>query len=152
MDLPTSQCWLVIPIEPPTSTHQANLRVMKRRTGQFFVGKMKNNKISKWVDGVRPYLIQGKPDKPMDGPVRCYIRLYYTAPKYLLRKIDSCKTIVKTTKPDVDNVVKVILDELTKCGYWVDDNQIWCITIEKYWSATPSIRLYFDQNQNPQHQ
>jgi|694.fasta_scaffold46918_10 Holliday junction resolvase RusA-like endonuclease len=145
MDLPTSQCWLEAPIEPPTSTHQANLRVLKTKTGRLFVGKMKKNKVTKWVDQMRPYLVRGKPLQPMEGAVRVCIRLYYTSPKYLLPKINKCKELVKTTKPDVDNVVKVILDEMTKCGYWLDDSQIWCITIEKYWSATPKVCIYYDQ-------
>lgn len=148
MNLPTSQCWLVMPIEPPKSTHQANLRVLRSKTGKMFVGKMKNNKVSAWVDQARPYMIAGKPHAPTEGPIRVYIRLYYTPPKYLLPKFRNCKTIVKTTKPDCDNVVKVILDEFTKLGYWLDDAQIWSIHIEKYWSTEPSVRMYYDQNTN----
>lgn len=146
MNLPTSQCWLVMPIEPPKSTHQANLRVLRSKTGKMFVGKMKNNKVSAWVDLARPFMVAGKPDKPCEGPVRVYIRLYYSPPKYLLPKISKCKTLVKTTKPDCDNVVKVILDEFTKLGYWLDDAQIWSIQIEKYWSTEPSVQMYYDQN------
>jgi Holliday junction resolvase RusA-like endonuclease len=142
MDLPTSQCWLEIPIEPPTSTHQANLRVLRSKTGQYFVGKMKNNKVSKWIDQLRPFLVKGKPPQPAEGAVRVSIKLYYTCPKYLLPKINKCKELVKTTKPDVDNVVKVILDEMTKTGYWLDDSQIWSITIEKYWTATPKVCIW----------
>jgi len=135
-----------MPIEPPKSTHQANLRVLRSKSGKMFVGKMKNNKVSAWVDLARPYMVAGKPDKPCEGPIRVYIRLYYSPPKYLLPKISKCKTLVKTTKPDVDNVVKVILDEFTKIGYWLDDAQIWSIQIEKYWSTEPSVQMYYDQN------
>lgn len=145
--MPESQCWLVAPIEPPTSTHQANLRILKTREGRMFIGKTKNNKISNWSK-VFAMFIQ-KPDKPIEGPVRMYIRLYYTPPKYLLPKINKCKILVKTTKPDVDNVVKAILDEFTKCKYWVDDSQVWAITVEKYWAAQPRVAVYIDQNQQP---
>lgn len=146
MQLPTSQSWLVIPIEPPKSTHQANLRVLRSKSGKMFVGKMRNNKVSAWVDMARPFMVSGKPDKPSEGPLRVYIRLYYSPPKYLLPKFNKCKTIVKITKPDCDNVVKVILDEFTKLGYWLDDAQIWCLCVEKYWSKEPSVQMYFDHN------
>ncbi len=108
---------------------------------------MKNNKITNWSKLFASYL--KKPDKPMEGGVRVYIRLYYTPPKYLLPKINKCKILVKTTKPDVDNVVKAILDEFTKFEYWVDDSQVWAITVEKYWAAQPRVAVYIDQNQQP---
>jgi Holliday junction resolvase RusA-like endonuclease len=147
LNLPISQCWLEVPIEPPTSTHQAALRILKTRDGRQFVGKMKNNKITNWSKQFALHL--QKPEKPMEGPVRVYIRLYYTPPKYLLPKINKCKILVKTTKPDVDNVVKAILDEFTKFEYWVDDSQVWAITVEKYWAAQPRVAVYIDQNQQP---
>lgn len=147
LNLPTSQCWLEVPIEPPVSTHQANLRILKTKDGRQFVGKMKNNKVTNWARLFGSYI--QKPEKPIEGPIRVYIRLYYTPPKYLLPKINKCKILVKTTKPDVDNVVKVILDEFTKCGYWVDDSLIWAITVEKYWAAQPRVAVYIDQNQQP---
>lgn len=147
LNLPRCQCWLEVPIEPPTSTHQANLRVLKTKDGRLFVGKMKKNKVTEWCSVFSSYI--EKVDKPIESPVRVYIRLYYTPPKYLLPKINKCKILVKTTKPDVDNVVKSILDEFTKANYWVDDSLVWCITVEKYWAARPRVAVYIDQNQQP---
>ncbi len=134
-------------MEPPTSTHQANLRILRTRDGRQFVGKMKNNKVTNWSNEFGRYI--QKPVKPIEGPIRVYIRLYYTPPKYLLPKINKCKILVKTTKPDVDNVVKAILDQFTKAEYWVDDSQVWAITVEKYWAARPRVAVYIDQNQQP---
>lgn len=134
-------------MEPPTSTHQANLRILRTRDGRQFVGKMKNNKVTNWSNEFGRYI--QKPVKPIEGPIRVYIRLYYTPPKYLLPKISKCKILVKTTKPDVDNVVKAILDQFTKAEYWVDDSQVWAITVEKYWAARPRVAVYIDQNQQP---
>ena len=150
-NLPLSQTWLILPIEPPESTHQANLRVLKTKTGRLFVGKMRNNKATKWVNEFRGQILAHRavPEKPIEGPIRVYIRFYYTPPKYLLKKINNCKILVKTTKPDVDNVVKVILDEMTRLKFWIDDNQVWALSVEKYWSVRPRVELYIDQNQQP---
>lgn len=142
---------MVLNMEPPTSTHQANLRVLKTKAGRLFVGKMRNNKVTNWGNEFARLIkgYQAIPETPIDGAARVYIRLYYTPPKYLLPKINKCKILVKTTKPDVDNVVKVILDELTKMKFWVDDNVVWAITVEKYWSTRPRVELYIDQNYQP---
>jgi Holliday junction resolvase RusA-like endonuclease len=148
MNSDISQCWLEIPVEPPKSTHQSALRVLKSKSGRMFVGKMKNNKASQWLTLIRPHLIKAKPPFPAEGAVRVHIKFYYTCPKYLLPKINKCKILVKTTKPDLDNSVKSLLDELTKLGWWLDDSQIWSITIEKYWSLTPKVCLHYDTKTN----
>ena len=38
----------------------------------------------------------------------------------------------RITKPDVDNLAKLILDAMTKAGYWHDDNQVCDLRITKY--------------------
>ena len=34
-------------------------------------------------------------------------------------------------KPDVDNLLKPIVDGLTEAGMWIDDNQVWSMKIQK---------------------
>lgn len=112
----------------------------------MFVGKMKNSKITAWMRTFEPWILEAKPPKPMEGPVKVHIKLLYSPPKYLLKVIHKCKTLPKVTKPDCDNAVKVILDSFTKNGYWLDDSQVWSITIEKYWSIEPSVQVLFTQH------
>lgn len=45
----------------------------------------------------------------------------------------------KTTKPDVDNLAKLILDAMTKSRYWKDDNQVAELSISKHWSEIPGV-------------
>lgn len=40
-----------------------------------------------------------------------------------------------TKKPDVDNLAKAVLDELTRLGMWHDDSQIDTITIRRMWAT-----------------
>lgn len=38
-----------------------------------------------------------------------------------------------TQKPDADNLAKAVLDALTQCGLWQDDDQVASLTVEKVW-------------------
>ena len=139
---------IIVQMEPPSSTHQANLRVLKSKTGKMFVGKMKNNKVSAWQKEFGLKIAKYKPNLPICGSCTIKIRLNYSPPKYLLQKFNNCKTIVKDTRPDCDNVVKVILDEFTNQKFWVDDSLIWSLTVEKCWEINPSIKITIQQNDN----
>ena len=50
----------------------------------------------------------------------------------------------KTTKPDLDNAMKLLLDCMTKTGYWKDDNLIASMVVEKFWSKTPGIYVVIE--------
>lgn len=114
----------------------------------MFVGKMKNNKVSAWQKEFGLKIAKYKPFEPISEACIINIRLNYSPPKYLLPKFNKCKTIVKDTRPDCDNVVKVILDELTNQKFWVDDSLIWQLNVEKCWEIHPSIKIKITQNDN----
>lgn len=38
----------------------------------------------------------------------------------------------KPTRPDLDNVAKLLLDAMTKAGYWHDDAQVVELSLAKY--------------------
>ena len=45
----------------------------------------------------------------------------------------------KITKPDTDNMVKLLKDCLTKCSFWKDDAQVANETVVKVWTNSPGI-------------
>ena len=45
----------------------------------------------------------------------------------------------KTTKPDTDNLLKMLKDEMTKAGFWEDDSQVASEVVEKFWSEISGI-------------
>ncbi len=49
-----------------------------------------------------------------------------------------------TKKPDCDNLAKVICDALNGIAYY-DDSQIVEITISKYYSGTPEVRVAIEK-------
>ena len=74
-------------------------------------------------------------NKKLDGPVEFILYIYKTKAKFTkkekaLIEEDKCWCI---TKPDADNVAKLVLDALNKTAY-DDDNQVVKITAFKKWT------------------
>ena len=70
---------------------------------------------------------------PFDGPVRVCLRFYMPRPKSHFGKNglkESAPGFV-TTKPDLDNLEKSVLDALTNVGMWRDDSQVVAVSKEK---------------------
>jgi Holliday junction resolvase RusA-like endonuclease len=47
-------------------------------------------------------------------------------------------------KPDIDNLVKVVLDALTLAKYWVDDSQVICLNASKIYApqgSPPGVKV-----------
>ena len=47
----------------------------------------------------------------------------------------------KTSKPDLDNAVKLLQDVLTSMGFWADDSQIAFLKVKKKLSEHPGILI-----------
>ena len=45
----------------------------------------------------------------------------------------------RTSKPDTDNLVKMLKDVMTDIRFWKDDAQVASEVIEKYWADIPGI-------------
>lgn len=51
----------------------------------------------------------------------------------------------KTTKPDTDNMLKLIKDVATECGYWRDDAQVSAELVTKKYSEISGIYFYAEE-------
>ena len=80
----------------------------------------------------------------IEGAVNMNIIYAFRRPQSLSKKerneIDGGKTVPKTTKPDIDNLTKAILDALNGI-VWKDDAQVTQINIQKVWSAKDQIEV-----------
>ena len=77
-------------------------------------------------------LIFHRPDTPLTGPVAL-------TTLWLFSKGKSHKNGEwRSTKPDTDNLQKLLKDCMTKCGFWKDDAQVVRETVEKRWSDDPA--------------
>jgi Holliday junction resolvase RusA-like endonuclease len=51
----------------------------------------------------------------------------------------------KATKPDTDNLEKMLKDCMTRCGYWRDDALVASELVEKFWSNIPGIWIRIEE-------
>lgn len=51
----------------------------------------------------------------------------------------------KITKPDTDNLQKLLKDCMTEAGFWEDDAQVYSEHIEKYYSEVQGIRICVEE-------
>ena len=74
--------------------------------------------------------------KPIQGPVRIRVAFLFEWPKsYTQKRRKACYGNMKDTKPDIDNLAKMVMDALNGIAY-DDDSQVCEITATKYFSQT----------------
>ena len=47
----------------------------------------------------------------------------------------------KTTRPDCDNLVKILIDCMTKLGFWLDDSQVARLVVNKRYSNSEQAQI-----------
>ena len=81
--------------------------------------------------------------KVLEGRIKVSIIAYFSIPK-ATKKSDINEmldnTISPTKKPDIDNIVKVVLDSMNKFAF-KDDNQITKLEVEKRYSLEDKIYI-----------
>lgn len=53
----------------------------------------------------------------------------------------------KYTRPDTDNLQKLLKDCMTKCGFWKDDALVVSEIVEKFWAQRPGIYIRVEEIQ-----
>lgn len=75
------------------------------------------------------------PTHPIQGAISLSVDFdYYTPTK-------KKRGTWKTSRPDVDNVVKLLIDCMTKLGFWEDDSQIARLRVSKRYSETDKAQI-----------
>lgn len=75
-------------------------------------------------------------------PIQVHISAVYPIPKKSKLQMQMMRDnqIRPTGKPDIDNVVKIILDGLNRCA-WHDDSQVVDVSAEKLYGDTPCVNV-----------
>lgn len=114
-------------LNPPTATAQEHkVRVVNNKPVFYDPPEVKEAK--KILIG---HLLPNRPDSPFPGPVT--LSTIWLFPKGKSHKNGE----FRVTKPDTDNLQKLLKDCMTRCGFWNDDAQVVRETIEKRWSDEP---------------
>lgn len=116
-------------------------RTTSQQKGEQIVGKGKNAYIHHYqkpkVEAAQnqyiAHLLPHRPQEPIKGPVRLTVKFLFKA------NTQKQHGKPKTTRPDTDNMVKLLKDCMTKCGYWLDDSQVYDERVIKEWSLDPGV-------------
>jgi len=95
-----------------------------RYTGAFFESETVRRARTMYTALLMPY----RPNTPHKAPLAVNVTFAYSIIDKKKRGKD------KTSRPDVDNLVKLFLDCMTACGFWYDDADIADLRIKKIYS------------------
>ncbi len=124
-----------MPMIPPTVTHQEKqIRVVKGKPIFYEPPSLKDARAK-----LTAHLMRHRPQSKYTKAVRlickwCFpIKGRHTDGEY------------KITKPDTDNMQKLLKDVMTATGYWTDDAIVASEICEKFWAKIPGIYIRIEE-------
>ena len=76
-----------------------------------------------------------KPEKPFESPLELLVKWCFPA------NGSHHDGEYRSTKPDTDNLQKLLKDCMTDTGYWKDDALVCREIVEKFWADIPGIYI-----------
>lgn len=123
-----------MPMIPPTVTHQEHKVAVKNGKPVFYDPPELKEARSKLI----AHLAKHKPKKIYECGVRLTV-------KWLFPKGKHKDGEYKTTKPDTDNLQKLLKDCMTACGFWKDDALVASEICEKFHADITGIYVRIDE-------
>ena len=114
-------------MNPPTVTAQEKKVTMVKNRPIFYKPEKVKRAKEELITHLRPF----KPDAPFENAIELHV--VWLFPKGKRHKHNEWRI----TKPDTDNLQKMLKDCMTEIGFWKDDAQVVKETVEKRWSDEP---------------
>ena len=119
-----------LPMIPPTVTAQEHKVTVRNGKPIFYdTPELKNARAKLMAN-----LARFAPEKPYDCGVRLTVKWLFP---FLPGKHKDGE--YRITKPDTDNLQKLLKDCMTSCGFWTDDCLVASEICEKFWADIPGI-------------
>lgn len=126
-------------IVPPTATAQQKGVFVRNGRAQFFKKKKVRVAENFLAAMISPYA----PVEPFHGAVELRAAWVFpyrkTEPK---RRTAAGQHLPHTTRPDLDNLEKSLLDILTGLRFWEDDSQVAQKKTVKAWGPSPYLEIH----------
>lgn len=123
-----------LPIIPPTVTHQEkDITVVKGKPIVYEPAELKAARAK-----LEAHLAKHRPQAPFTGALRLLVKWCFPVTG------NHRDGEYKVTKPDTDNLQKLLKDVMTGLGYWKDDAQVASEIVEKFWAACPGIYVVIE--------
>lgn len=117
-----------MPMIPPTVTHQEKQVTVRNGKPIFY----EPPKLKEARAKLTAYLMKHIPEQPYTSGVRLTV-------KWCFPKGRHHDGEYKATRPDTDNLNKLLKDCMTECGFWKDDALVASEICEKFWAETSGI-------------
>lgn len=117
---------------------------MNTRTGRAYTPtntKLYEYSLRQWFIREYPYF------KPIETRVKVNIIAYFDIPKSTSKKKEAemlAGNISPTKKPDIDNIIKIVLDAMNKFAF-KDDTQVVELNVKKQYAETPKIYIKIEE-------
>lgn len=126
---------------PPTTTAQ----MRRHANGHSYRPQKLENAIATFHQILAPH----KPEKPIDGPVSVTIAVTWPWRKSESKRTKAKGRIPHNARPDLDNWVKQLIDELVTWRFIERDQEIAELTIRKFWGDVPGIGVAIEPMRDP---
>lgn len=117
-----------LPMIPPTATHQEKQVRMVKGKPVFYDPP----EVAAARSKLTAHLAGHTPVRPLEGAVRLLVKWCFPRGQHKDGEY-------RTTKPDTDNLQKLLKDCMTRVGFWKDDAQVASEISEKFWAEVPGI-------------
>jgi len=118
-------------MDPPTVTQQEHKVTVRNGKPVFYDPPELKTARSKLIGHLGKHV----PDRNLDGPVELLVKWAFPATE------SNKKNSWRITKPDTDNLQKLLKDCMTRCGFWKDDAVVCREIVEKFWYEPPGIYI-----------
>ena len=123
-----------MPMLPPTITHQQHkVKTVNGKPVFYDPPELKDAR-----QKLTANLIPNIPEQPFTTAVRL-------TTEWLFPKGQHKNGEWKTTKPDTDNMIKLLKDCMTVCRFWKDDALVVSEITEKFWADIPGIYVRIEE-------
>ena len=119
-----------MPMVPPTATHQEKqVRVVDGKPRFYEPAELRAARSK-----LTAHLVGHRPERPLEGAVRLVVKWCFPRGRH-------ADGTYRTSKPDTDNLQKLLKDCMTRLGFWRDDAQVASEVCEKFWAEVPGIYI-----------
>lgn len=122
-------------MEPPACTHQEKqVAVIKGKPVFYDPPEVKAARAK-----LTACLAQHKPEVPYEGGCRLIVKWCFP------QKGRHRNGEYRITKPDTDNLQKLLKDCMSEAGFWKDDALVASEIVEKFWAEIPGIYIRIEE-------
>ena len=129
-----------IQMDIPTTTFQDKTIKTNRKTKKKYIGS--SDKVIAIGQEYQYMLKPHRPQETLTGALK--VSLYFV----FATKVKGKQGKYKDTKPDCDNISKLVLDAMEKVGFYENDSRISDLRIVKKWGEVGSLRVVIEYAEN----